>query len=105
MIVSRDPSNGKGIARFPALADADIAATAVKVRFTNAGRFIVEESVADEFVAAFTEDVRALKVGDPAERATEIGPLARANQSEFELGGHGIREFVNTKTLWNGPAR
>jgi succinate-semialdehyde dehydrogenase/glutarate-semialdehyde dehydrogenase len=223
---------------FIVLADADLAAaaaTAVKARFTNNGqscvnakRFIVEDSVADEFVAAFTEGVRALKVGDPAERATEIGPMAReslrddlhdqvvrtldagakllvggapldgpgyfyaptvldhvtpemtafteetfgpvaavtravdaedalrlANQTEFglgaalwtsdldrarkwarridagavfvngmvasdarlpfggikksgygrELGGHGIREFVNTKTLWIGPAR
>lgn len=74
---------------FLVLADADIpaaAAAAVKARFTNNGqscvnakRFIVEESVADEFVAAFTENVRALTVGDPFDRGTRVGPMARAN--------------------------
>jgi succinate-semialdehyde dehydrogenase/glutarate-semialdehyde dehydrogenase len=74
---------------FIVLADADIAeaaATAVRARFINAGqscvnakRFIVEESVADAFVDAFTAGARALKVGDPADTGTDIGPLARAD--------------------------
>ncbi|MDR7303638.1 NAD-dependent succinate-semialdehyde dehydrogenase [Haloactinomyces albus] len=74
---------------FLVLADADIptaATTAAKARFINVGqscvnakRFLVEEAVADEFVTAFADAVAALKVGDPADRRTAIGPMARAN--------------------------
>ncbi|MCP3729968.1 NAD-dependent succinate-semialdehyde dehydrogenase [Sphingomonas sp. MG17] len=75
---------------FVVLADADIeraAAMAVAARFTNAGqscvnakRFIVEDAVADRFVEAFAAAIAArLKLGDPADPATTLGPLARAN--------------------------
>ena len=74
---------------FIVLADADVeqsAATAVKARYVNVGqscvnakRFIVEEAVADRFVAAFRAGVEQLVVGDPRDRATQIGPMARAN--------------------------
>jgi succinate-semialdehyde dehydrogenase/glutarate-semialdehyde dehydrogenase len=75
---------------FVVLADADIeraAAMAVTARFTNAGqscvnakRFIVEDAVADRFVEAFAAAIAArLKLGDPADPATTLGPLARAN--------------------------
>jgi succinate-semialdehyde dehydrogenase / glutarate-semialdehyde dehydrogenase len=74
---------------FLVLADADVAAaavTAVKARFTNAGqscinakRFIVEESVAEEFVAALVTGVGKLKVGNPMDRTTDVGAMARAN--------------------------
>lgn len=74
---------------FIVLADADLkkaAETAVKARYINVGqscvnakRFIVEEAVADRFVALFVEKAGALKVGDPMERDTAIGPMARAN--------------------------
>ncbi|MDX2822668.1 aldehyde dehydrogenase family protein [Streptomyces ipomoeae] len=72
---------------FVVLDDADVeaaAATAVKARFTNSGqscvcakRFIVAASVADDFTAAFVAGVEALRVGDPRERRTQVGPLAR----------------------------
>jgi succinate-semialdehyde dehydrogenase/glutarate-semialdehyde dehydrogenase len=74
---------------FIVLADADIdqaAEVAVKARFTNVGqscinakRFIVEDGIADRFVAAFCKGVAALRVGDPMAPGTQIGPLARAN--------------------------
>ncbi|MFE6529267.1 MULTISPECIES: NAD-dependent succinate-semialdehyde dehydrogenase [Streptomyces] len=74
---------------FVVLADADVeaaAATAVKARYVNVGqscvnakRFIVEEPVADAFVAAFTAAAAELKVGDPTDPETAIGPMARAN--------------------------
>ncbi|MFC8366698.1 MULTISPECIES: NAD-dependent succinate-semialdehyde dehydrogenase [unclassified Streptomyces] len=74
---------------FVVLADADIAqaaATAVKARYVNAGqscvnakRFIVEDAVADAFVTAFTAAAAALKVGDPTDPDTAVGPMARAN--------------------------
>ncbi|WP_300680944.1 aldehyde dehydrogenase family protein [Nocardioides sp.] len=72
---------------FVVLADADVAAaatTAVKARFNNTGqscvcakRFIVHESIADEFVTRFLEGVALLRLGDPTDPATTIGPMAR----------------------------
>ncbi len=74
---------------FIVLADADLEAaakTAVTARFINVGqscvnakRFIIEEAAADRFTDLFCEGVAALKVGDPMERDTQIGPMARAN--------------------------
>jgi succinate-semialdehyde dehydrogenase/glutarate-semialdehyde dehydrogenase len=74
---------------FIVLADADIAAAAevaVKARFINVGqscvnakRFIVEESIADQFVEAFCANVAKLKIGDPMMSETNIGPMARAD--------------------------
>lgn len=72
---------------FLVLDDADAAsaaAAAVKARFTNSGqscvcakRFIVAAPVADAFTAAFVAAVEALRVGDPCDRETQVGPLAR----------------------------
>ncbi len=72
---------------FIVLRDADIesaAATAVKARFQNNGqsciaakRFIVEAAVHDAFVDAFVAQTRTLRVGDPTDRDTNLGPLAR----------------------------
>ena len=57
--------------------------TAVKARTLNNGqsciaakRFPIADEIYDEFVRRFVERMRALKVGDPLEEATEIGPLA-----------------------------
>jgi len=65
-------------------ADLDEAAkTAVKARCVNNGqsciaakRFIVHEKIADEFEQCFVKGMEALKVGDPMDEATDIGPLA-----------------------------
>ena len=74
---------------FIVLADADVAAaaeTGVRARNQNTGqsciaakRFIVVESVADEFEQRFIDGVANLKVGDPMQRETQIGPLARGD--------------------------
>ena len=74
---------------FIVLADADLEAaaeTAVKARYINVGqscvnakRFIVEESIADRFVELFVQKARDLKIGDPMDRDTSIGPMARGN--------------------------
>ena len=60
--------------------------TAVKARVVNSGqsciaakRFIVAEGVADAFERGFTAKMQALKVGDPLDPATEVGPLATRN--------------------------
>src|SRR5207253_9486756 len=44
-----------------------------------AKRFVVAEPVADEFEELFAEAVAALRVGDPMERDTNVGPLARGD--------------------------
>ena len=61
--------------------------TAVKARTINNGqsciaakRFIVAESIADEFERRYVAGFRALTVGDPMDAATDIGPLANENQ-------------------------
>src|SRR4051812_33994312 len=59
------------------------AATAVRARINNNGqsciaakRFITHDEVYDEFAAEFTRLMASLKVGDPLDPATEIGPVA-----------------------------
>ncbi|MBW4514115.1 MAG: NAD-dependent succinate-semialdehyde dehydrogenase [Timaviella obliquedivisa GSE-PSE-MK23-08B] len=61
------------------------AAMAVTARMINNGqsciaakRFIVQESIADAFIQKLVEKYAALKVGDPMNLETEIGPLATA---------------------------
>ncbi len=74
---------------FIVLDDADLEKAgrmAAKARTINAGqsciaakRFIVLESVAEEFKKYFLAQLRELKVGDPMDETTDIGPLARAD--------------------------
>lgn len=77
---------------FIVLDDADVAAaaeTGVRSRFQNAGqscisakRFIVDGSVADAFEDRLIELTRELRVGDPTDATTQVGPLARADLRE-----------------------
>ncbi|CAN5183226.1 NAD-dependent succinate-semialdehyde dehydrogenase [soil metagenome] len=74
------------------LDDADVAAaasTAARARFQNTGqsciaakRFLVTEGAAAAFEEKFTEALNALRVGDPLDPATQVGPLARADLRE-----------------------
>ena len=71
---------------FIVMPSADIAAateTAVKARTINNGqsciaakRFIVHESIADDFTRRFVARMGSLVVGDPMNEETDIGPLA-----------------------------
>ena len=61
----------------------DAVTTAVKARTVNNGqsciaakRFIVHRDVAPDFEARFVQAMEALRIGDPLDEATEIGPLA-----------------------------
>jgi succinate-semialdehyde dehydrogenase / glutarate-semialdehyde dehydrogenase len=63
--------------------------TAVKARTINNGqsciaakRFIVAESIADEFERRLVAGMKALVVGDPMDLATDVGPLANKAQVE-----------------------
>jgi acyl-CoA reductase-like NAD-dependent aldehyde dehydrogenase len=73
-------------------ADADLEAAAAAAPwavFDNAGqdccarsRVLVEESAFDRFTALFEEHVRAIRVGDPLDPATEMGPLISGAQRD-----------------------
>lgn len=68
-------------------ADLDAAiATAVNARTVNNGqsciaakRFIVHDSVYDTFITGFTAAMGALRVGDPLDEQTQVGPIATAS--------------------------
>jgi succinate-semialdehyde dehydrogenase/glutarate-semialdehyde dehydrogenase len=78
-------------------ADVERAArTAVTARVQNNGqsciaakRFIVHEDVYDAFAQRFTDGMRALRVGDPMDEKTEVGPLSS------EKGRADLEELVD----------
>jgi succinate-semialdehyde dehydrogenase/glutarate-semialdehyde dehydrogenase len=85
---------------------------AVQARVQNNGqsciaakRFIVEEPIYEEFRSRFTKEMASLRVGDPLDPATDVGPLvseaqraeiagqvddARANGVVVECGGEAL---------------
>jgi succinate-semialdehyde dehydrogenase/glutarate-semialdehyde dehydrogenase len=74
---------------FIVLGDADIkaaAAVATRARTQNCGqtctaakRFIVAEAIADEFEECLVHEFELLRVGDPLDPDTDLGPLATAD--------------------------
>jgi betaine-aldehyde dehydrogenase len=77
-------------------ADADLeaaAAAAPGAVFGNAGqdccarsRILVQASVLDEFLGLLERTVTAIRVGDPLDETTEMGPLISAGQRETVAG-------------------
>ena len=100
---------------FIVLEDADLdeaAQVAVTARFQNNGqsciaakRFIVVDSVAEAFEQKFVANTARLKVGDPLEYDTRIGPLARKDLQETldQQVQQSIRQ--GAKVLIGGKAR
>jgi len=89
-------------------ADADLeraAAAAPYAVFDNAGqdccarsRILVEASVYDRFAELLVEATRGVKVGDPEDDATEMGPLVSAAHREQ------VASFVDGEPLFRGDA-
>jgi acyl-CoA reductase-like NAD-dependent aldehyde dehydrogenase len=89
-------------------ADADLeraAAAAPYAVFDNAGqdccarsRILVEASVYDRFAELLVEAARGVKVGDPEDDATEMGPLISAAHRET------VASFVEGEPLFRGDA-
>ncbi|PWW42707.1 4-hydroxybenzaldehyde dehydrogenase [Chromohalobacter israelensis] len=81
-----------GNSPFVVLADADVEQAvdaAVAGKFLHQGqicmainRIIVEEPLRDAFTARFVERVKALRLGDPADPETAVGPIINAKQLE-----------------------
>src|SRR6266699_2550385 len=66
--------------------------TAVLARTINSGqsciaakRFLIADKIYDQFLQQFVERMRALKIGDPLDETTEIGPLVT---EQILLGVH-----------------
>src|SRR6266496_3565382 len=66
--------------------------TAVMARTINSGqsciaakRFLIADKIYDQFLQQFVERMRALKIGDPLDEMTEIGPMAT---EQILLGVH-----------------
>jgi succinate-semialdehyde dehydrogenase/glutarate-semialdehyde dehydrogenase len=90
----------------------EAAKTAVKARTINNGqsciaakRFIIHEKIYDEFARRLKDGLAQLRVGDPLEEATEIGPLATEQivkdleEQVRRTVAAGAREFRNPATL------
>lgn len=77
---------------FIVLDDADLdnaVEKAVNARYRNAGqsciaakRFLIQEGIYNLFLEKFAAKVKALKMGDPLDPETDIGPLARIDLAE-----------------------
>ncbi len=77
----------------PERIDATAAGVLTAMRFTRQGqsctagsRLFVHADVYDEFLAVLVEKVRALKVGDPLDEATDMGSIINRKQFESVLG-------------------
>jgi succinate-semialdehyde dehydrogenase / glutarate-semialdehyde dehydrogenase len=90
-------------------------ATAVQARIINNGqsciaakRFIVHETIAAEFERRFVDRMAALRVGDPMEENTDLGPLATVEvrdgleQQVRETVARGARVLLGGKRC-DGP--
>jgi acyl-CoA reductase-like NAD-dependent aldehyde dehydrogenase len=103
---------------FVVLEDADIAKAVhfgVMSRYSNnaqsciaAKRFLVAESVMEEFLKAFVEAASALKVGDPMLAETKLGPQARADlraatERQVAAAVAAGAKVVTGGRSWEGP--
>ncbi len=90
-------------------ADLDLAAATAALQYRNAGqvclagtRLLVHADVADDFVARMKKVVDGLKVGDPREPATEIGPLIHPRQFDKVTGYVERARARGARILWGG---
>jgi succinate-semialdehyde dehydrogenase/glutarate-semialdehyde dehydrogenase len=91
-------------------ADLDLAVpNAVKARCINNGqsciaakRFLIHDSLYDEFERRFTEAMAALRVGDPTLASTEIGPIATPQILDELLTQVSIARAAGGKILTGG---
>ncbi|MEQ1900373.1 MAG: aldehyde dehydrogenase family protein [Devosia sp.] len=71
-------------------------------RCTASSRIIVTEGIHDKFVAALSERVRNLKVGDALEKGIEIGPVVDPGQLKQDLDYIGIGKAEGAKLSAGG---
>jgi betaine-aldehyde dehydrogenase len=71
-------------ANFDAAVEGAVAASMVNggQDCTQAARFLVQEKVYPKFVQKFTDRLKTIRMGDPTERSTDLGPLVSSKQRE-----------------------
>lgn len=92
--------------------DADLAKAvegAIIAKFRNTGqsciaanRIYVQRGIAERFISAFVERVKALKIGDGLEPGVEIGPLINPAAVDFALEHIADAHSKGAKLLWGG---
>ncbi len=73
-------------------------------RCTASSRIIVTEGIYDRFILAFAEKLKALKVGDALDPATNIGPVASESQLKTSLAYIDIAAQEGGRLLTGGQA-
>jgi 5-carboxymethyl-2-hydroxymuconic-semialdehyde dehydrogenase len=100
-----------GKSPFIVLRDADVQAAAqtAALMYRNAGqvclagtRLLVDESLADAFLDALRHHVKRLRVGDPRDVETEVGPLIHARQLENVAGYVERARADGAEIVWGG---
>jgi aldehyde dehydrogenase (NAD+) len=69
-----------------------------------ASRLIIHQAVAEEFLARFTELARSIKVGDPKDPTTEMGPLTSAAHRDRVLSFIDVAVCENGEIVTGGKA-
>lgn len=100
-----------GKSPFIVLADADLDAAAATgaLMYRNATqvclagtRFLVAAQVKDAFISRMRAVVEKLRVGDPRDPATEVGPIIHPRQFERVKGYVDRAKAAGAQTLWGG---
>jgi acyl-CoA reductase-like NAD-dependent aldehyde dehydrogenase len=100
-----------GKSPFIVLSDADLdkAAATAALQYRNAGqvclagtRILVDERIAADFVGRMQKIVGALKVGDPRNAKTEVGPLISRGQFERVSGFIERARSGGAEMVWGG---
>jgi 5-carboxymethyl-2-hydroxymuconic-semialdehyde dehydrogenase len=77
-------------------------------RCTASSRLILHRGIYDEFTAKLTERVKHIKVGDPFDKATEVGPLIHPTHRDrvlayVEIGRHEGATIAAGGAALDGP--
>ncbi len=95
-------------------ADADLAAAvqgSLFAAYHNQGqaciagsRLLVHESIWDAFLKRFTDRARSIRIGNPLEEATQLGPLTSKDHQKRVLGYVDIAKGEGAQILFGGRA-
>jgi len=71
-------------------------------RCTSSSRLLVQEPIHDEFVAKVAERARKLRVGDPLDPATEVGPLIHPRHLDKVMGYMDVAKSEGAEIVCGG---
>src|SRR5437762_1308531 len=65
-------------------------------------RLLVHQSIWDAFLKSFTERVRSIRIGDPLEETTQLGPLTSKDHQKKVLGYVDVAKGEGAEILFGG---